>query len=237
MLEQLPAQGTPTPAQLLTPDTVVVLEHPLFAQRIRAQVVGTVEGRYIMLRSSGNRRFGTLATLSPQIGDKLILRTFRDGVACGFTSDILATVRTPELLVFLRYPEEIEHINMRAHRRLRCRLPCLLELDGGPSVPALMLDVSAGGSRVACANLPDEVPADRAVSLFWSLPSAKTREGSRHSIKGRILRRIERSGHNVLVIRFDESPETSVEQLFNFLRIDEDATEAEVEETAAGSLQ
>ncbi len=237
MLEEQPALAPPSPAQLLAPDTVVVLEHPLFAQRIRAQVVGTVEGRYIMLRSSGSRRYGTLATLSPQIGDKLILRTFRDGVACGFTSDILATVRTPELLVFLRYPEEIEHINMRAHPRLRCRLPCMLELDGGSSVPALMLDVSAGGSRVACANLPDEVPVDRMVSLSWSLPVAKSRDGSSHSIQGRILRRIERTGHNVLVIRFDESPETGIEQLFNFLRIDEEAAEAELEETAAGSLQ
>jgi len=112
-------------------------------ERIAADFVGMVHFEYLILR---------LPWL-PGIRTRLVegisatVRLVSNGELCGFQSPILAHVVKPSLLIFLEYPETIEKLALRQHKRLQCVLPVHLHSSHGDTNGAIV-DLSHSGCRI-----------------------------------------------------------------------------------------
>lgn len=79
--------------------------------------------------------------------DRCKVRFLKEGVAYGFSSDILAVQFFPFPLMFMKYPAHIETLKLRVAQRFKTNLPVLL-LDTSASIvaaDATMLDISENG--------------------------------------------------------------------------------------------
>lgn len=112
--------------------------------RIAADLVGMVHFEYIILRLPwvpGLRsRFVNDATAT--------VRFVSNGELCGFQSPILTHIAKPSLLLFLAYPEVVEKLALRQHKRVHCTLPVQLHSRRGDA-QGVIADLSRGGCRMA----------------------------------------------------------------------------------------
>lgn len=89
---------------------------------------------------------GIRSYLTPGQGIKV--RYLQGGTIFGFSAQVLSHVPRPAFLAFISYPDEIEVVELRQHRRVSCLLPA--SLHGAQGIyKAIMLDLSAGGCKVS----------------------------------------------------------------------------------------
>ena len=112
--------------------------------RIAADLVGMVHFEYIILRLPWVP--GLRTRLVPGAG--VTVRFVNNGELCGFQSQILVHIPKPSLLLFLTYPEVIEKLALRQHKRLQCALPVQMHSRRGDA-QGVVADLSQGGCRVA----------------------------------------------------------------------------------------
>lgn len=202
--------------------------------RIQAEVFGHTPGRYVALHSSGRRPNASLSTLELRIGDELTVRFLFDGIAYAFTSDVTHLSAHPEPLTFLRYPQAVAQVSVRRYRRLACRLPCNLLDPTGVRIPALLLDISEGGGKVAIRGFQDDDSATRAVvTIELNLPSSA---GGVHQLAGEVIRTDGQESTVLAGIRFERPQTEVVQSLSTYLCLD-NATRAPLstESSAAGA--
>lgn len=206
-------------AEVLGEPLRVIAQAPLFDARVEAKVFGYAPGQYVALHSPGSKPNSGLSSLAPRLGDELIVRFLVDGIAFGFTSRVMHVTAHPGSLVFLEYPESVAQVSVRQDRRIPCRLPCNLVLSSGERSPALLLDISEGGGRIASRSL---IPEDRAsgtpVSVELTLPPP---DGGTHTIDGEVVR-TENARQTVIAgIRFKQRHRDLTHRLAAFLCLDE----------------
>ncbi len=112
--------------------------------RIAADLVGVVHFEYLIVR----------LPWVPGLRTRLVggavatVRLVSQGELCGFQSEILTHVTKPALLLFLQYPEVIEKLALRQHKRVQCALPAQFHSRRGDA-QGVIGDLSRGGCRLA----------------------------------------------------------------------------------------
>ena len=112
--------------------------------RIASDLVGMVHFEYLILR----------LPWVPGLRSRLVggatatVRFVSNGELCGFQSPILTHIAKPSLLLFLEYPEVIEKLALRQHKRVQCALPVQLHSRRGDA-QGVIADLSRGGCRMA----------------------------------------------------------------------------------------
>ena len=123
---------------------VTIDDQPGNEGRIAADLVGMVHFEYLILR----------LPWVPGLRSRLVggmsatVRFVSDGELCGFQSPILTHIAKPSLLLFLEYPEIIEKLALRQHKRVQCALPVQLHSRRGDA-HGVIADLSQGGCRMA----------------------------------------------------------------------------------------
>ena len=112
--------------------------------RIAADLVGMVHFEYIILRLPWVP--GLRTRLVPETG--VTVRFVTSGELCGFQSQVMTHIPKPSLLLFLKYPEVIEKLALRQHKRLQCALPIQMHSRRGDAY-GVIADLSQGGCRAA----------------------------------------------------------------------------------------
>lgn len=112
--------------------------------RIAADLVGMVHFEYIILRlpwvpGLRSRLVG---------GASVTVRFVSSGELCGFQVPVITHIAKPSLLLFLEYPEVIEKLALRQHKRVRCALPVQFHSRRGDA-NGVIADFSRGGCRMA----------------------------------------------------------------------------------------
>lgn len=113
-------------------------------RRLAAELIGVVHFEFLILRLPWVP--GLRARLLP--GSMMTVRFVSSGDLCGFQSAVLSHTAKPALILFLEYPEVIEKLTLRQHRRVRCALPVQMHSRRGDA-PGLIADLSRGGCKLA----------------------------------------------------------------------------------------
>lgn len=78
--------------------------------------------------------------------DTCKIRLLKDGVACGFESKVIAVQFYPFPLMFIKYPNKIETLNLRVAPRFKIEFPAkFLDAAGALIAGAVLIDISEGG--------------------------------------------------------------------------------------------
>jgi len=112
-------------------------------KRIAVELVGLVHFEYLILRLPWIP--GLRARLIPEAG--VTVRFISDGVLCAFQSVIITHVGKPSLLLFLQYPETMEKLSLRRHKRVRCALPARVHGHRGDA-KGVVVNLSQSGCRL-----------------------------------------------------------------------------------------
>lgn len=112
--------------------------------RIAADLVGLVHFEYIILRLPWVPGLRTRLVG----GASVTVRFVSNGDLCGFQSDVITHIAKPSLLLFLEYPEVVEKLALRQHKRVQCALPVQLHSRRGDA-QGVIADLSRGGCRMA----------------------------------------------------------------------------------------
>ncbi len=120
----------------------LILQLRHYSQRVTANLIGLEKGKYIIL--------SIVSLSSPDVntyfkqGKTLVVRYIHEGAALGFESIVTGLIIQPYRLVFIKYPDKIENLNLRKHPRINCYLPAELMIDNKSS-NGFILDISLGG--------------------------------------------------------------------------------------------
>lgn len=144
--------------------TRMLLTLPGVFDNIPTDLVGIVQGEYLILKMPMVP--GIRARLGQ--GEPVTIRYLCGGVIYGFGTSVITFISRPGFLVFLAFPDVVEQLELRQHRRVNCLLPCALHVPGC-ILSGIMLDVSLGGCRVAldpgCDMTPEALAAHDMVVL------------------------------------------------------------------------
>ncbi len=129
---------------------------------------GWQRGAYLLLDVPRNAS----KTTSLRVGDSCVLRFLADGDACGCNS-IVEDLGTGSHFSFVRvrWPDSVSCVRVRKHERVHLHAPCSIVLDNGRTIDGELVDMSAGGCRVA---VPHVLPKEDRITLSFPLPDGST---------------------------------------------------------------
>lgn len=201
---------------ILTGGLKVFVQIPPYETRLEASILGCVAQEYVIVRAGASGKSPGVASLAPRVGDKLIVRFLVDGVAYGFVSPVIHSVALPEPLLFLHYPEQIDRVSVRQHRRLPCRLPCTLVGSAGDKNIALLLDISEQGAKIAYPE-PNAKGCEAGATVGLDLPLPAPL--GTQSLRGRVVR-VNQQGHALVAgVMFDDSYTDLLSSLYSILSL------------------
>ncbi len=85
----------------------------------RSTLVGIEKGEYLILKAPGP--IGSVDHDLFKVED-LIIKTLYKGTIYAFRSKVIDIVPKPSKLMFIEYPMEIEHHELRSHKRFKCNI-------------------------------------------------------------------------------------------------------------------
>ncbi|BFR49523.1 flagellar brake protein [Nitratidesulfovibrio sp. HK-II] len=127
-------------------------------ENLSSEVVGLQHFEYLILKMP----------LVPGIrarllnGEMVTLRYISGGTIFGFKSQVLNHIVKPGFLLFVEYPDAMEQVDLRQHRRVNCLLPAALHGRHGV-YKCILLDLSEGGCKVSLELQRDDPFRDTAV--------------------------------------------------------------------------
>lgn len=128
--------------------TRMLIEPAGMGDRFKSEFVGMVRGGFIIVRVP--RIPGINEFL--YVEKKITVRYVHEGNVYGFESEVLWNQTSPFRLLFLRYPETVEILNLRRCQRVDCYLPVKIgmgEEDGQyTELEGMMLNLSCGGCQL-----------------------------------------------------------------------------------------
>ena len=182
--------------------TVVMVEPAGLGQRFKTEFIGMERGRYLILR----------IPRIPGVADHLYqdkpvtLRFVHEGNIFGFSSEVVWVMNAPYRLLFLRYPEEVEILNLRGCQRVDCFLPTAIKFKEEWR-QGVILNISCGGCQAVVEerdgqSLP-QAAVDDEVMLEFRLV------GSEQSIMvAGLTKSVNLSERRLFLgVKFDELPE------------------------------
>ena len=190
--------------------TRMMLSLPGAFENDQVELVGLVQGDFLILRMplvQGLRaRFAA--------GEPVVMRYLARGAIYGFTSSVLCSATRPCFLLFIAFPEVLEQLELREHRRVNCLLPVTMRA-GGAVIDAIMLDISLGGCQVALDV--GETAKALAVGVHVELHVA-IMHGSENVFMSCLSKRSVKSGDRVHVgLKFVNMSETVKQTIYNYL--------------------
>jgi hypothetical protein len=78
----------------------------------------------------------------------MTVRFVASGELYGFQSTVITHTAKPGLILFLTYPDVVEKIPLREHKRVQCAMPVYFQSRRG-ACQAIIADLSRGGCRLA----------------------------------------------------------------------------------------
>lgn len=159
-------------ALVLSLGTVVVVEPAGMGQRFKTEFVGMERDRYLILRIP--RIPGVTEHLFPE--KAVTVRFVHEGHIFGFGSEVLWLMNAPFRLLFLRYPEEVEVLNLRGCQRVDCFLPSAIKI-GEDWLQGVIVNISCGGCQAVVEErrskpLP-QLGVDDGLMLEFRLPGSE----------------------------------------------------------------
>lgn len=112
-------------------------------QKYRSTIVGVEAYEYVITRLPMVP--GIQSKLQP--GSALTIRLEHNGAVYGFHTEVVTAMTKPNPMLLFAYPQKVECIQLRLHKRCRCMLPAVLH-NAELTVAGLVTDVSAGGCRM-----------------------------------------------------------------------------------------
>lgn len=85
----------------------------------RSALVGIEKSKYLIIKSP--KLFGSADQDLFKVKD-MIVKTLYRGTIYAFRSKIIDILPKPSKLMFIEYPDEIEHVELRSHKRFRCSI-------------------------------------------------------------------------------------------------------------------
>lgn len=129
-----------------------------FRTYVTTYVLGWEKGVFLLTRAIWGR------SKEPQLKSRDIckVRFLREGVAYGFETVVLSVQFVPSPIMFLRYPEQVERVELRRAPRCRISVPVrLTDVSGTENAGAVMDDLSEGGCLLRVPIEADrEFPVD-----------------------------------------------------------------------------
>lgn len=129
----------------------------------RSSLVGTEPGKYLLIKAPG--------PLGPKDYDRikaenLIIKTLYKGTIYVFRSRLIAIISKPSRLMFIEYPQKIEHHELRAHKRFKCSIVTQAQVNDAER-GGVIENISEGGCLCVLETFPRE--KNKAKSLAASL--------------------------------------------------------------------
>jgi c-di-GMP-binding flagellar brake protein YcgR len=144
--------------------------------RLTSEVIGVVEGEYLIIRMPPLNSTGDTSNL-PSEGNTVIVRYLYEGTVFSFKSRISHFITAPGKLIFIEYPEKIENQNLRAHKRIDCYLPANIKVADN-TIGVAISDISRGGCEVTVEKLkiensPGLLGVDNEIGVSFKLPGVE----------------------------------------------------------------
>jgi hypothetical protein len=122
----------------------------------RSTLVGIEHGKYLLLKAPG--QFDKKDHDFFKVDD-LIIKSLYKGTIYAFRSKLMSIISKPSKLMFIEYPRQIEHHELRSHKRFKCSIVTQAEVNqkerGG-----VIENISIGG----CLCIIETFPTDKTLS-------------------------------------------------------------------------
>jgi hypothetical protein len=140
--------------QIIALGTTLHLKIDGGAEGFKGVLVGIVPNEYLIIKG----QFYEIEHKSCKESETIV-RYVHEGIVYKFSSLLLGVISTPVELGFLTYPEEIETIELRSHKRTECFFPAELIIRN-EKYQVVIQEVSEGGCKFK-AKLPkgEKLPA------------------------------------------------------------------------------
>ncbi|MCK5165151.1 MAG: DUF4388 domain-containing protein [Desulfobacula sp.] len=96
------------------------------AVSFRSTLVGIEHGKYLLLKAPGP--FARIDHDLFKIED-LIIKSLYKGTIYAFRSKLMSIISKPSKLMFIEYPRQIEHHELRLHKRFKCSIVTQIEVN------------------------------------------------------------------------------------------------------------
>lgn len=120
--------------------------------RLDSTVVGILPGQFLVVTRPKTR---TRLQSNLHRGNTVVIHYVVDGDLIAFRSRVLATRSEPGKLLFLSCPKVTIERSLRADRRIDCRLPARVSVNG-QECAAVVLDLSMAGARCVLRTVDRE---------------------------------------------------------------------------------
>lgn len=115
--------------------------------KLVSKIVGLEHKEYIIIRApTGAGKL--VGQLNP--GKIFVVKYVHKGIAYGFKTHVLTTIKSPANLLFIDYPKLVAEQGLRAESRYKCYLNCRVKTIDFASLGAVV-DISLGG---CCFTIP-----------------------------------------------------------------------------------
>jgi len=137
-------------------------------EKLSGRIVGLSEYNYLILEIP--LVIGHRARYVP--GATVIVKFVNEGTVYGFYSEILQVHYEPAPIMYLKYPNEVESFEFRAHKRFVCKTPARMFNDEA-HYHCLIDDISSGGCSLTVhqSSLKEEehISLDEKARLVFNL--------------------------------------------------------------------
>lgn len=117
---------------------------------VSGELIGMRVGQYLIVRVSEKN----WPKAAPVPEESLQVRYILSNDVLGFKTRIIRTVRNPDYLIFLAYPEDVKSCNIRSEKRVECFLPVRMTLEN-QSLEAVIININKNGCLVQVENCPE----------------------------------------------------------------------------------
>ncbi len=137
--------------------TELIIEIVDLGLRVKGVLVGFEYGSYVIVRLSPKDLVGSFRS-EDVLESAIIVRYLFKGSVYGFKTSIINTISSPARMLFTKYPDKIEGMNIRANPRYSCILPARTTL-GDETYDTVMVDICMDGGRCIIKRPPEAMDA------------------------------------------------------------------------------
>lgn len=120
-----------------------LLQFKMEGHKYQGTILGIEPYSFVIARLP--RAPGIQNCLTPN--QQVVVRLEQGGTLFGFTSVVLSSSLKPAPIIMFSYPENVQGLQFRQHKRTRCMLPAQVQSEF-ISTGVLVTDISMGGCRV-----------------------------------------------------------------------------------------
>jgi len=145
------------------------------AFRFKSVLIGMEPDEYLIIKTPMVPSDAPFSNIKHKLsrGSQIVVRYLYKGTVFGFQSKLIEAIFTPLRLLFIEYPNIIEHYNLRSQDRVDCFLPAKIKIKEEEK-HGLILDISKKGCRYRIKALKDEglpsIQLDEQITLRCQFP-------------------------------------------------------------------